>query len=120
MVGRLAGNLCGENAGVYAPRKKRDDSIDSGDCVLGFTDLQQTRAVMRLNGADVPFRVVRKIDRHRKVHYDLSGEVGEAKVAMDLRVDCPQDTEGCDYSGFMTIEAFGKSSRIHVVYYRGG
>ncbi|MFC5742032.1 hypothetical protein [Dyella tabacisoli] len=120
VVGRLTDNQCPNNLGIYAPKKKGDDSVDSDDCILAFTDLGETGAVMLLNGVAVPFRVIQKSTRYSKVRYDLADSAGNAKVFLDVTMDCPEGVEGCDYSGSLTMESSGASSRIHIVYYRGG
>ncbi|BDU22165.1 hypothetical protein DYGSA30_36220 [Dyella sp. GSA-30] len=119
VVQRLANDLCQSNLDVYAP-KKDDASTHSGDCVLGFTDVEETGAVMRLNGINVPLRVIHKSTGNTGAHYDFADSSGKVIAVLDVKMNCQEGVEGCDFSGSLTIRSSGAKARIHVVYYRGG
>jgi hypothetical protein len=112
--------MCQYNLDVEVPRKKGDDSTYSDDCVLAFTDLEETGAVIRLNGSNVPLRVIHKHTSSTGAHYDFADGSGKVKAVLDVKMNCREGVEGCDFSGSLTIMSSGAKSRVHVVYYRGG
>lgn len=125
VVGRLAEGRCRNNLDVNAPKKKGDDTVFADDCVLAFTHPDENgsegkEAVIRINGSDVPLRVIRKIASYPNIHYELKGVAEKLRVIMDLKEDCPVGVEGCDFAGTMKIVSDEGSAIIHIVYYRGG
>lgn len=125
VVGRLAEGRCWNNLDVYAPKKKGDDTVFADDCVLAFTHPDDNgsegkEAVIRINGADVPLHLIRKVASYPSTHYELKGVTEKLGVIMDLKEDCPAGVEGCDYVGTMKVASDEGSATIHIVYYRGG
>jgi hypothetical protein len=125
VVSRLADGRCRNNLDVNAPKKMGDDTVFEGDCVLSFTHPDDNgsegkEAVIRINGSDVPLRVIRKVASYPNVHYELKGVTEKLSVIMDLKEDCPAGTEGCDFTGTMKVVSDEGSAKIHIVYYRGG
>jgi hypothetical protein len=125
VVGRLPPQRCGYNLDVDAPKHAGDDSVFADDCVLAFThpnehDSEGKDAVIRLNGDDVALRLTRKTARFPNAHYELSDVTGRIKVTMDVRENCPEGVEGCDFTGFMRVDSTKGNALVRVVYYRGG
>ena len=123
-IGRLLDTECPDsNLSVYAPTKSHDDSVFSGDCVLAFArqgESEGTDAVMRLDGSVTHLIVIRKTTRYPNVRYEFADRKGTLKAFMNIREDCPDGIEGCDFGGTLTVVSSGGRSTVRVVYYRGG
>jgi hypothetical protein len=123
-IGRLLDAECPDyNLSVYAPKKSGDDSVFSGDCVLAFArqdESEGTDALIRLNGSVMHLLVIRKTARYPNVRYEFADRAGALKASMNIKEDCPDGVEGCDFTGTLTVVSSGRRSTVHVVYYRGG
>ena len=125
VLGPLDNALCPDNRGIFVPRNKVDEAAFLGDCVLAFGGPDEgggegKEAVMRLNGADVQLRVTRRVVSLSKAHYEFTNRSLALKVVVDVKEECPKNFEGCNYSGSLAMVSPSGSSRVHIVYYRGG
>ena len=121
----LRGQCLEENQAVYTPARPRAGPT-SGDCILFFAgsqdgsgDPEGTEALIRLGGLDVRLQLIRKTAHGPYVHYEFADRRTKTRVTMDVKSVCPQDVEGCDYAGSLTVNSDLGKSTVHVVYYRG-
>jgi len=112
-----------ENLSVYALKHQGEDY---GNCVLYFSHpnylndpVEGKVVLMRLNGVNTELYTTRQSSNVHMQRYEFANGDATVRATMNVKVSCREGVEGCDYSGWLTVESQGGKSVVRIGYYRG-